>query len=228
MMTKLKLRYIAILCIAAFIFVFLLFMLLVAMRPHKDSYPVEYATLKIVQSTVLNYKLDHSSELPSEEAFKESMANYIEDVNVLSKIRYFKQGNEFVVVSPGKNKKFDTPEGFENVRSFTGESDDYVLFYPYKAGPDSKIKHELTTANNSHRFSFISVTSVPSVANIETLRLFFRFHQYRPGHNDGKMLPVHHIFTHRDIIITILEPAEKAQGLDFWMKYKRRKPRPVY
>jgi hypothetical protein len=142
-MTKLKLRYIAIICIAALVFAILLFTLLVhlVMRPHKDSYPVEYAKLKMIQGAVLNYKLDHNSELPSEEVFKESMVNYLEDVNVLSKIRYFKQGNEFVVVSPGKNKKFDTPEGFENIRAFTGESDDYVLFSPYKAGPDTNIKY---------------------------------------------------------------------------------------
>jgi hypothetical protein len=98
---------------------------------NKDVHPihVERVNLIIVSSAVYQYRIDHG-RLPSEEGFRDELAEYLEDASILSKIKYFRQGDEFVLVSPWKNKKFDTPDGFQNIRDFKGESDDLVLLSP--------------------------------------------------------------------------------------------------
>ncbi|MHC4084183.1 MAG: hypothetical protein ACYSWZ_05395 [Planctomycetota bacterium] len=92
--------------------------------------PVEKADLKILYSAVHLYRIDNG-RLPSEEGFRDELSEYFEDVNFLSDFKYFRQGDEFVLVSPGKNKKFDTPNGFENIKNFEGKSDDLILFSPF-------------------------------------------------------------------------------------------------
>jgi hypothetical protein len=136
-MKKIKLSYIAIFFVAILALGLLSFLITdyIETKRHTDLYPVEYINLKLVCSTIDCYRIDHNGELPSEEAFKESLTDYLKDVNVLSNIRYFPHEREFVLVTPGKNGKFDTPDGFENIKAFAGECDDYVLFSPYKAGP---------------------------------------------------------------------------------------------
>jgi hypothetical protein len=96
----------------------------------KDLIPVEYANLKILYSAVHHYRIDHGG-LPSEEGFRDEMSEYFEDANIPFNFKYFRQGDEFVLVSPGKNKKFDTPDGFENIKNFEGKRDDFILFSPF-------------------------------------------------------------------------------------------------
>jgi hypothetical protein len=97
---------------------------------HIDVIPVEEANLKILYSAVHYYRIEHGG-LPSEEGFIDELSGDFVDANNLFEFKYFRQGDEFVLVSPGKNKKFDTPEGFENIENFEGESDDLILFSPF-------------------------------------------------------------------------------------------------
>lgn len=43
-------------------------------------------------------------------------------------LRYFRHEDKFVLVGPGKNKKYDTPEGYENIKEFREKSDDIIRF----------------------------------------------------------------------------------------------------
>ena len=99
-----------------------------------DVIPVEYANLKMLCSAVHYYRIDNG-KLPSEEGFRDEMSEYFEDANIPFNFKYFRQGDEFVLVSPGKNKKFDIPDGFENIKNFEDESDDLILFSPFPRWP---------------------------------------------------------------------------------------------
>ncbi|MHC4641062.1 MAG: hypothetical protein ACYS32_05410 [Planctomycetota bacterium] len=97
---------------------------------HIDVIPAEKANLKVLYSAVHQYRIEHGG-LPSEEGFRDELLECFEDVNILPEFKYFRQEDEFVLVSPGKNKKYDTPDGFENIKNFKGESDDFILFSPF-------------------------------------------------------------------------------------------------
>ena len=107
----------------------LAFILFLIYDYHIDVIPVEEANLKILHSAVHQYRIDHGG-LPSEEGFRDELLECFENVNILPEFKYFRQEDEFVLVSPGKNKKYDTPDGFENIKNFKGESDDLILFSP--------------------------------------------------------------------------------------------------
>jgi hypothetical protein len=112
----------------------LAFIIFISPGKHIDVYSAEELNLKIVMHAIGCYRLDYG-RLPSEEGFRDELSEYFEDANILSEFKYFRQGDEFVLVKPGENKKFDTPNGFENIRNFKGESDDLILFSPFDRLP---------------------------------------------------------------------------------------------
>ena len=48
-------------------------------------------------------------------------------------LRYYQDGENYILVSPGKNKKYDTPEGYEsikeNIKEFREKTDDIIRPY---------------------------------------------------------------------------------------------------
>ena len=134
-MKKVKLYHIVLFVVVLILVLYYLVPLLFLINYNHDMHdidviPVEKAHLKIVYSAVHQYRIDHSG-LPSEEGFIDELSGDFEDPNILFGFKYFRQGDEFVLVNTGKNKIFDTPEGFENIRNYKGESDDLILFSPF-------------------------------------------------------------------------------------------------
>jgi hypothetical protein len=85
--------------------------------------------------------VDDYGELPPEADFKRVLLehNYIDKEDVFYSshkenmlLRYYQDGDSYVLVAPGKNKTFDTPEGYKNIRDFCVKSkkktDDIIHF----------------------------------------------------------------------------------------------------
>ncbi len=91
--------------------------------------------LLCLSQALYSYKHEYD-ELPSEVNFKNQLLSkslilnenlfYSGRTNI--PIRYFRDGNDFVFVTPGKNRKYDTPEGYENIKAFKKKTDDMIEF----------------------------------------------------------------------------------------------------
>jgi hypothetical protein len=93
-----------------------------------DKVTVQDINLRMLEHAINTYHNDHG-RLPLESEFKESLKGYVQDADVLSQARYYCEGNSFVLVAPGRNKKFDTPEGYKNIRTSGTETDDIIEFH---------------------------------------------------------------------------------------------------
>ncbi|MHC5075977.1 MAG: hypothetical protein ACYTFM_06075 [Planctomycetota bacterium] len=98
---------------------------------------IRYQTivLKITESAIRVYYLDNGI-LPSEDMYRESLKTYLEDKTILSQIRYFCESDNFVLVSSGNNKKFETPKGYQKIKIFNGETDDIIRFSQVRKASD--------------------------------------------------------------------------------------------
>lgn len=112
---------------------FLLIFVLSMPVPYIHKTPHDKGKIHILQTAIVLYESKYS-DLPTESNFRDVLltnklvqnekAFYSDDTDIL--IRYFRQGTNFVLVSPGKNKKYDTPEGYENIKAFEKETDDII------------------------------------------------------------------------------------------------------
>lgn len=93
-----------------------------------DKVTVQDINLRMLEHAINAYHNDHG-RLPLESEFKESLKGYLQDADILSRARYYCEGNSFVLVAPGRNKKFDTPEGYKNIRASGTETDDIIEFH---------------------------------------------------------------------------------------------------
>ena len=117
-----------------FCILFLLFLAVVG-KGHKDKWGTDIRQLDALSVGINMYKIDYG-EFPPEGNFKQLLLErkiidsedrfYSDYGNLL--IRYFRNDGNFVLVSPGKNGRYDTPEGYQNIRNFRGKTDDIVKF----------------------------------------------------------------------------------------------------
>ena len=105
-------------------------------RPH-DPISTDRAKLSQVASGLYGYALDHG-DLPSPAEYKANLMDggYVEDETSFysyskagcTEIRYFVSGNRFVLVTPGANDRYDTPEGYEELENAKATRDDLLRF----------------------------------------------------------------------------------------------------
>jgi len=104
---------------------------------HIDVTDLDMAKLCALSVAIVMYETEYG-ELPPEENFKQILLerNIIDNEdkfyagygkNIL--LRYYRQEDNYVLVSPGKNEKYDTPEGYENIKEFREKTDDIIRFH---------------------------------------------------------------------------------------------------
>jgi len=76
-----------------------------------------------------------TGEIPPEGELKRLLIerNFVEDETAFKshaglEIRYFTSENRFVFVAPGRNGRYDTPEGYEAIEATEDTGDDFVRF----------------------------------------------------------------------------------------------------
>lgn len=136
---KLSRRYLTLLtstvCILCALLALLIVLLLYVTYPREPKISAESVNLRLLVNAINTYRIDHG-KLPLESHFKESMEQYLTDTSILSQARYFCDSKSFVLIAPGANKKFDTPEGYNNLNAFETQTDDTILFWPVPKGHD--------------------------------------------------------------------------------------------
>ncbi len=122
-------------CILCALLALLILLLLYVTYPREPKISLESVNLRLLVNAINTYRIDHS-KLPLESHFKESMEQYLTDTSILSQVRYFCEPNSFVLIVPGANKKFDTPEGYNSLKAFKTQTDDTIIFWPLPKGHD--------------------------------------------------------------------------------------------
>ena len=95
---------------------------------HRDKSDYRRAELRNLSSIFRMYKIDYGS-LPSEAEFKDQVKEYLQGQDMLMLVRYFCKESSFVLVNPGSNGKFDTPEGYDALKNFKNDTDDIVEWF---------------------------------------------------------------------------------------------------
>ena len=93
--------------------------------PRMDLGDSRQGTLRGLATAFWMYKMDHGS-LPSEAEFKDQVKEYLECEDMLQQVRYFRKGSSYVLIHPGSNGEFDTPQGYEALKNFKKRTDDIV------------------------------------------------------------------------------------------------------
>jgi len=96
--------------------------------PRMDLGDSRQGTLRGLATAFWMYKMDHGS-LPSEAEFKDQVKEYLQGQDMLMLVRYFCKESSFVLVNPGSNGKFDTPEGYDALKNFKNDTDDIVEWF---------------------------------------------------------------------------------------------------
>ena len=106
------------------------------MPPGHSSWHVDQYKLNELRSAVLSYYKEYW-EIPPEGELKRLLIerNIVEDKDGTAfksqaglEIRYFTSENRFVFVAPGRNGRYDTPEGYEAIEATEDTGDDFVQF----------------------------------------------------------------------------------------------------
>ncbi|MCP4256126.1 MAG: hypothetical protein GY774_01205 [Planctomycetes bacterium] len=123
---------IAFLAVSGFLFVYWV----ITRVPPGHPRHVDHYKLKELHSAVITYYIEYN-EIPLEGELKQLLIerNIVEDEDGTAfkshpglEIRYFTSENRFVFVAPGRNGRYDTPEGYEAIEAIEDTGDDFVQF----------------------------------------------------------------------------------------------------
>lgn len=102
-------------------------------QKHLDRWPIDKANLSVLMNAVFTYSADYG-DLPPESEFKALLLkhNLVTDETVFHStcsgipFRYYTSGDHFVLVGPGANGRYETPEGYVNIEASKDRGDDIV------------------------------------------------------------------------------------------------------
>ncbi len=104
--------------------------------PPRHPRHVDHYKMNELHSSVLSYYMEYW-EIPPEGELKRLLIerNIVEDKDGTAfkshpglEIRYFTSENRFVFIAPGRNGRYDTPEGYEAIEATKDTRDDFVKF----------------------------------------------------------------------------------------------------
>jgi len=102
---------------------------------HIEKIDIDEAKLHSIATAIDLYAIKNKM-LPQDEKVRELLLReeFIVKDNVFYSeysdklFRYYSCGEKYVLVSPGKNRKYDSPEGYENLKEFKEKTDDIIRF----------------------------------------------------------------------------------------------------
>lgn len=123
----------------------------VVYQPEVDPYTVDRAKLRMLGSALIEYGSDYGN-LPPEGQFRTLLLerDIAADESLFSTteasipFRYCTRGGHFVLVGPGANGTYDTPEGYDDIEASQNRGDDIVMWgsLPWKDRENAGIEQE--------------------------------------------------------------------------------------